>query len=67
MRALLYKCLFILPLGLWAQGTPEAPVIAEAGPHSRLAGSAPVTGDHISEALGFRSLDRQIRGRSRNR
>jgi magnesium chelatase family protein len=27
-----------------------------------LAGSTPITGDHISEAIGFRSLDRQVWG-----
>jgi hypothetical protein len=36
MKASLTTCLFLLPLGLWAQGTAEAPAIAEAGPHHRV-------------------------------
>ena len=33
MKAPLLTCLLSLPLSLWAQGTPEAPVIVDAGPH----------------------------------
>jgi len=33
MNPILTTCLLVLPLSLWAQGTPEAPVLAEAGPH----------------------------------
>jgi hypothetical protein len=34
MRPYLYVCLLALPLSLWAQGTPEAPIITASGPHS---------------------------------
>ena len=33
MNPILTTCLLVLPLSLWAQGTPEAPVTAESGPH----------------------------------
>jgi len=36
MKPPLYTCLLVLPLSLWAQGIPEAPVILEAGPHHRI-------------------------------
>jgi hypothetical protein len=36
MKPYHYVCLLALPFGIWAQGTPEAPVVAEAGPHSRV-------------------------------
>jgi hypothetical protein len=36
MNPSLYVSLLLLPLGLWAQGTAQAPVISETGPHHRV-------------------------------
>lgn len=36
MKQHLYVCLLALPLSLWAQGTPGAPLVLETGPHHRV-------------------------------